>query len=169
MQLVTACYCFCSTEFKNHILFEICAALQIRAGQWSLTANLWPLSAHIYHVMIMMTGGFSKKSIFIIFKRSRTQMFFKTGVIGNFAIFTGKKSVLESLFNKVTGLRPATLFQPRTKRDFNTGVFLWKLQTPFLMEHLRLLLLSVWESNCSIMNICQSFLNQKQKIWDGFY
>ena len=42
-------------------------------------------------------------------------MFFKTGVIGDFAIFTGKH-VLESLFNKVAGVRPATLFQPRTKR-----------------------------------------------------
>ena len=35
-----------------------------------------------------------------------------------------KTSVLESLFNKVVGLGPATLFQPRTKRDCNTGVFL---------------------------------------------
>ena len=42
------------------------AALQIRAGQRSITANLWlwPLIAHIYHVMIIMTGGFSKKSFY---------------------------------------------------------------------------------------------------------
>ena len=43
------------------------------------------------HVMIIVTGGFSEKSFFIIiFTRSRTQMFFKTGVTRNFAIFTGK-------------------------------------------------------------------------------
>ena len=97
MQLVTVSYAFYGGEFKNHIhfcwlalLFEIYAAMQIRAGQRSLTANLWPLTAHIYHVMIMVTGGFSKKSIFVIFRSSRTQMFFKTGVIWNFAIFTGK-------------------------------------------------------------------------------
>ena len=49
----------------------------------------------------------------------------------------------------VTALRPAALFQPRPKRDFNTGdfrrmkiaKFLW---TAFFMEHLRRLLLSVW-------------------------
>ena len=41
------------------------AALQIRAGQWSVTPNLWPLTTHIYHVMITVTGGFSKKSLLL--------------------------------------------------------------------------------------------------------
>ena len=75
-------------------------ALQFRAGQESITASLWLLTAHIYHVMIIVTGGFDKKSFFIIWRSSRTQLFFKTGVIRNFAIFTGKH-----------------LFQPRPKRD----------------------------------------------------
>ena len=39
-------------------------ALQIRAGQWAITANLWPLTAHIYHVMIIVTSAFSKKSFY---------------------------------------------------------------------------------------------------------
>ena len=30
-----------------------------------ITANLWSLTAHIYHVKIIMTSGFSKKYIFI--------------------------------------------------------------------------------------------------------
>ena len=42
-------------------------ALQIRAGQRSITAILRPLTAHIYHVMIIMTGGFSKKSFMLSF------------------------------------------------------------------------------------------------------
>ena len=67
------------------------AVLQIRAVQCSITANLWSLTTHIYHVMIIATGGFSKKSFFIIiFRSSCTEMFFKTGAIRNFAIFTGK-------------------------------------------------------------------------------
>ena len=45
-------------------------------------------------------------------------MFFKIGVLEGFINFTGKKPVLESVFNKVAG--PATLL----KRDSNTGVFL---------------------------------------------
>ena len=43
------------------LLATLLTALQIRAGQRSITANLWPLTAHIYHVMIIVTGGFSKK------------------------------------------------------------------------------------------------------------
>ena len=66
-------------------------ALQTRAGQWSITANLWPLTAYFYHAIIIVTSGFSKKSFFIIiFRSSDMQMFFKTGVIRNFAILTGK-------------------------------------------------------------------------------
>ena len=65
-------------------------ALQIKVGQWSITANLWPLTSLIHHVMIIVTSGISKKSFFIIFRSSHALMFFKTGVIRNFAIFIGK-------------------------------------------------------------------------------
>ena len=44
-------------------------------------------------------------------------MFFKVGVLKNVHKKTPK---LESLFNKVAGLRPATLF----KKDSNTGAFM---------------------------------------------
>ena len=60
------------------------SALQIQADQWSITANLWPLTTHIYHVMIIVTGDVSKKYFFIIFRSSRMQMFLKIGVIRNF-------------------------------------------------------------------------------------
>ena len=36
------------------------SALQITASQQSITANLWHLTAHIYHAMITMIDGFSK-------------------------------------------------------------------------------------------------------------
>ena len=69
---------------------SLLTALQIRATQRSITTSLWPLTAHMYYVMITATRGISKKSFFIIFRSSRMQIFFKTGVIGNFAIFAGK-------------------------------------------------------------------------------
>ena len=108
---------------------------EIRAGQWSITANLWPLTTHIYHVMIIVTSDFSKKYFFIIiFRSSCMQMFFKTGVIRNFAIFT-EKHLCRSLFLiKLQTLWPATLFQPCPKRDFNTGALLWILQN-FYEQH----------------------------------
>ena len=46
-------------------------------------------------------------------------MSLKISVLKNFANFTGKR-VLESFFNKVTRLRPATLI----KTDFKKNVFL---------------------------------------------
>ena len=48
------------------VIFLHFAALQIRAGQRSVTANLQPLTAHIYHEMIILTGGFFKKSFLLI-------------------------------------------------------------------------------------------------------
>ena len=60
----------------NHVDKTECpdrqAALEIRAGQRSITANRWPLTAHIYHVMIIVTGGFSKKSFYYyyLFRRN---------------------------------------------------------------------------------------------------
>ena len=51
-------------------------ALQIRTGQRSITANLRPLTAHIYHVMIIETGGFFKKSFLILlFPRNSFERF----------------------------------------------------------------------------------------------
>ena len=46
------------------------AALQIRASQWSITVNLWPLTAHIYYVMIILTIGFCNKSFLILFSEA---------------------------------------------------------------------------------------------------
>ena len=43
---------------------DIFTVLQIRASQRSITANLWPLTAHIYHVMIIVAGDSSKKSYY---------------------------------------------------------------------------------------------------------
>ena len=51
-------------------------------------------------------------------------MFFKTGAIRNFAVFTGKHLRWSLFLIKLQALRAATLFQPCPKSDFNTGVFL---------------------------------------------
>ena len=60
-------------------------------------------------------------------RSSCSQMFFNIGVLKKFRKFHRKKPVLESYFNKDSGLKawkPATLL----KRDFNTSVFLWNLR-----------------------------------------
>ena len=72
-------------------------ALQIRDGH-SQSQPIFGLWLPIFIIiLIIVTGGFSKKS-FIIFRSSCTQMFFKTGVVRNVAIFTGKHFFFWSLF-----------------------------------------------------------------------
>ena len=55
---------------------------------------------------------------------SRSQMFFKIGVLKNLASFTGKRQCWGLFLIKLQVLRSATL----SKSDSNTGAFLWNLQ-----------------------------------------
>ena len=61
---------------------------------------------------------------------SRPQMFFRIGVLQNFANLTGKHICWSIILIKLQTLSPATLL----KRDSNIGVFLSNLQN--LPEHL---------------------------------
>ena len=53
-------------------------------------------------------------------RRSRPEVFCKKGVLRNFTKFTGKHLCQSLFFNKVAGLRTATLL----KKGSGTGVFL---------------------------------------------
>ena len=55
-----------------------------------------------------------------MYRSSLPEVFNKKGVLRNFAKFTGKHLCQSLFFNKVAGLRPATLL----KKDSGTGVFL---------------------------------------------
>ena len=54
------------------------------------------------------------------YRSSHRRCSVRKGVLRNFAKFTGKNLCLRLFFNKITGLRAATLL----KRDSGTGVFL---------------------------------------------
>ena len=69
----------------------------------------------------------------------------KKGVLRNFAKFTGKHLCLRLFFNKVAGLRPATLKKSLWHRCFPVN-FAKFLGTPFIIEHLWWLLLYVEKS-----------------------
>ena len=53
-------------KVKFHEYKTIISALQIMAGQRSITTNLQSLNAHTYHAMIIVTSGFFKKSFLLI-------------------------------------------------------------------------------------------------------
>ena len=69
-------------------------------------------------------------------RSSRSQMFFKIGVLKNFVIFTAKYLCWDLFSIKLQACRAATLL----KRDSNRGVFLWAAS---FTEHLRWLLLII--------------------------
>ena len=80
-----------------------------------------------------------------ILRSSCLQMFFKIGVLKNFAIFTGEYLFWSLFLIKLQlAIRPATLL----KTDSNTDVFLWILRnftTPFFIKHFWWLLLGSTE------------------------
>ena len=73
-------------------------------------------------------------------------MFCKKDVLENFAKFTGRRLRQSLFFNKVAGLRPATLLKKRLWRRCFSVIFVKFLRTPFFTEHLWWLLLFI----CSI-------------------
>ena len=86
-----------------------------------------------------MEFGFQK------YRSSRWQMYFRIGVLKNFAIFTGKHQCWSLFLINMQAWTPATLL----KRDSNIGFFLWNLQkflrTPFFTEHIHWLLLEIFQ------------------------
>ena len=75
-------------------------------------------------------------------QKQSPEVFCKKGVFRNFAKFTGKHLRQILLFNKVASLRPVTLFKKRPWHRCFPVNFAKFLRTPFLIEHLRWLLLT---------------------------
>ena len=76
-----------------------------------------------------------------IYRSSLLEVFCERGVLRNFAKFTGKHLCQRLSFNKVAGLKPATLLKKRLwHRCFPVNIAKF-LRTHFFTEHLRWLLL----------------------------
>ena len=74
-------------------------------------------------------------------RSNRSQMFFKIGVLKSFSKFIGKSLYQSLSFDKLVGLRPATLLKKRLwDRCFPVN-FAKMFRAPFVSEHLRWLLL----------------------------
>ena len=86
-------------------------------------------------------------------RSSRSEVFCKKGVLRNFAKFIGKRLCQSLFFDKVAGLRPATLLKKRLWHRRFPVTFAKFLRTPFLTEHLWWLLLYDLFSECLQCNI----------------
>ena len=81
----------------------------------------------------------------LLHRSSRPEVFCKKGVLRNFAKFAGKHLCQSLFFNKVAGLKPATLLKKRFWRRCFPVNFAKFLRTPFFTEQLRWLLLTLSE------------------------
>ena len=97
------------------------------------------------------TGNFKKvflnkfslmRKLVHMVRSSRPEVFCKKGVLRNFTKFTGKHLCQSFFFNKVAGLRPATLLKKRLWHRCFPVNFVELLRTPLLTEHIRWLLLN---------------------------
>ena len=70
-------------------------------------------------------------------------VFCKKGALRNFTKYSGKHLCQSLFFNKVSGLRPATLLKKRLWHRCFPANFVKFLRTPFYIEHLWWLLLNL--------------------------
>ena len=73
----------------------------------------------------------------ILFKCSRSQMFYKIGILKNFVKFTGRHLSRSLIFNKAASLRNATLLKKRLQHRCFPVNFAKLLKTPLFTEHLQ--------------------------------
>ena len=90
-----------------------------------------------------MTAAITDLSLWMFqIRSSQLEVFRRNGVLRNFAKFTGNHLRQGRFFNKVAGLRPATLLMRLSHRCFPVN-FAKFLKTPFSTEHIRWLLLPI--------------------------
>ena len=73
------------------------------------SCEFWEILRNSFFKRLLMLLTF----VVLRYRSSRSQMFFKIGFLKTFANFIEKKTVLESLFNKVAGLRVSNFVKKR--------------------------------------------------------
>ena len=81
-------------------------------------------------------------TIYVIYRSNCLDMFFKTGILKNFANFQ-KNTCVESLFDKVAGLKACSFVKKRLQHTCFPVKFAKFLRTIFFTEHLLWLLLNL--------------------------
>ena len=87
-----------------------------------------------------------------IIRSSRLEVFCRNGVVKNFAKFTGKHLCQSLFFNKVAGLRPATLLKKRLWHRCFPVNFAKLLRTPSFTKYLWWLLLNHYNGKVLLLH-----------------
>ena len=111
---------------------------------------------------LLLNWAYNKNKL----QKQPLEVFCKKGVLRNFVKFTEKHLRQSLFFNKVAGLRPATLLKKRLWHRCFPVSFVKFLRTPFLAEHLRRLLLKL-DKTLDYPEIC-SILIFQNRVWEQF-
>ena len=103
-------------------------------------------------------ASWNSNKIPIFYRSSRPEVFYKKGVLRNFVNFTGKHLCQSLFFNKVAGLRPATLLKNRLWHRCFPVNFAKFLRTLFFTEYLQWLLLFL---DFFFISLCVLLCNSK--------
>ena len=98
-------------------------------------------------------------------KQSSRGILCKKGVLRNFTKFTGKQLCQSLFFNKVAGLRAATLLKKRLWHKCFSVNFVKFLRKSFYIEHLWWLLLGFTSNN---FELHEPKTGGKRKVWYNF-
>ena len=121
----------CISNPNSSIVFPV------KKKKWKKTF-LISLSSYIVRIPLHL------KRHYLTCRRSCLEAFCRKGILRNFARFAGKYLCQSPVFNKVVGLRPATLLKQRFWHRYYLVSFAKFLRTPFFKEHLRWLLLKYY-------------------------
>ena len=131
---------FCDSAKK---LTESYACLLEFANLWQLNVEeSWWKSSFGYCPLVWICCDRSRNNRIIylheraLSRSSHQRCSLKKGVLRNFAKLTGKFLCQSLFFNKVAGLRPATLLKKRLRHKCFPVNFVKFLRTPFFVEHL---------------------------------
>ena len=113
---------FCVFKDKVLVLLKIRSLFNFHKKETTLQFDVEVTWHKIGVFLIYPLCGFNYRSSRKC-RNSRSQMFFKIGVLKNFANFTRKQLRWNLFLVKLKALSPETLL----KKDSNTGVSLWNL------------------------------------------
>ena len=99
----------------------------------------------ITHLLVELWNIYSRSS--------RPEVFCKKGIVRNFTKFTEKHLRQRLFFNKVAGLRPATLLKKSLWHRCSPVNFVKFLRTPFFIDNLQWLLLLFIKPSASVKKI----------------
>ena len=77
---------FCHLYITIGAIKTFCARTTHHHGKMNLFSIIWSIILRYHHLLILLATSYNQS-----YRSSRQQIFFKTGVLKNFSIFTGKQ------------------------------------------------------------------------------